>query len=341
MLNTPSNPAYASLSLTPEYEKSSAPYSTYRIGGKMDLAWFPTTKEEAIALLTFLAPLIKARETTLNVLGWGSNTLIASAGIAGHTLITRKLSGMHDLGGGRFLIEAGVHLAKVAHTVVEAGFQWSEYMIGIPGTMGGAAVMNAGAMGQDTAQIVERVLVFDFQDAQAHWVAAVDLDFHYRYSALNPQRQVILATECRFAAGDAGASKALMERNLAFRKAHHPIEPNGGSVFRNPTTPPQGGGHVLSVGKLLEDLGAKGTWKVGGAEVSALHANFIVNTNLATSTDVLTLMRQMQVAVWDAYGLRIYPENRFIGQATPEENALWHALKEGDPHHAPASSQSL
>ncbi|MFN7311555.1 MAG: UDP-N-acetylmuramate dehydrogenase [Vampirovibrionales bacterium] len=339
MLDTPSS--HASLSFSPEYEKPSAPYSTYRIGGNMETAWFPTTLDEAVELLTYLSPLLKSGETTLNVLGWGSNTLIASAGIAGHTLITRKLADMKALGDGRFLIEAGVHLAKVAHTVLEAGFQWGEYMIGIPGTMGGAAVMNAGAMGQDTARIVERVFVFDLQKGNADWVEASDLAYDYRYSAVDPQSQVVLATECRFQAGDVSESKALMERNIAFRKAHHPIEPNGGSVFRNPTMPPQGGDVVLSAGKLLEDLGAKGTWKVGGAEVSALHANFIVNTNHASSTDVLTLMRQMQVAVWDAYKLRIYPENRFIGLATEAEKRLWHALKEGDPHHAPRSNESL
>ncbi len=339
MLDTPSS--HASVSFSPEYEKPSAPYSTYRIGGNMDVAWFPTTLDEAVDVLQHLAPKVKSGETTLNVLGWGSNTLIASAGIAGHTLITRKLANMQALGDGRFLIEAGVHLAKVAHTVVEAGFQWGEYMIGIPGTMGGAAVMNAGAMGQDTARIVERVFVFDLQKGIADWVEASDLAYDYRYSAVDSQKQIILATECRFQAGDVSESKALMERNIAFRKAHHPIEPNGGSVFRNPTTPPQGGDVVLSAGKLLEDLGAKGTWKVGGAEVSVLHANFIVNTNHATSTDVLTLMRQMQVAVWDAYTLRIYPENRFIGLATEAEKTLWHALKEGDPHHARRSNESL
>ena len=157
--------------------------------------------------------------------------------------------------------------------------------------------------------------------------------YHYRYSSVDPSVQIVLATECRFEAGDSTQSKAVMERNIAFRKAHHPTEPNGGSVFRNPSTPPEGSDTLLSVGKMLENLGAKGVWKVGGAEVSALHGNFIVNTNHASSTDVLKLMHQMQTAVWKQYQIRIYPENRFIGDATQEENTLWHALKEGDPHY--------
>lgn len=311
---------------SPEYHKLASSYSTYRIGGEMETAWFPSSIAEAEALLKWLTPQLQAKQTTLHILGWGSNTLIASAGISGHTLITRKMANIQPLGDGLFLMEAGVHLAKAAHTVLESGLTLGEYMIGIPGTMGGATLMNAGAMGQETSRIVERVLVFDLEAGESQWLNADALAYAYRHSVLNPQKQVVLATECRFEAGNATETKSRMETNLAFRKAHHPTEPNGGSVFRNPPNAP-------SVGRMMDELGAKGAWQVGQAQVSALHGNFIVNLGGATSLDVLTLMRQMQIAAWEGYHARIFPENRFMGDATTAERELWQALTEGDSHH--------
>lgn len=316
------------LDLKPDYNKTADHYSTYRIGGPIEVAWFPTCLEDSLALLRCLHPHIQARHTTLSTIGWGSNTLIASQGITGHTLITRKLTKIQHQGDGVFIIEAGVHLAKVAHTVMEAGYSLGEYMIGIPATMGGATVMNAGAMGQETAHIVERALIFDLDQGEAHWQEASQLGYAYRYSTLKPTQHIVLATQCRFLQGDPHASQAKMDANMQFRKTHHPMEPNGGSVFRNPSDAP-------SVGQMIDELGGKGQWRVGGAEISRLHGNFIINTGHATSWDVLSLMRQMQVAVWDTHQIRIYPENRFIGHASSEERDLWHALTEGDLHHDP------
>jgi UDP-N-acetylmuramate dehydrogenase len=312
--------------LNPQLGKPSAPYSTYRIGGNMEVAWFPTSVKEAITLLNALRPLLLTQATTLNVLGWGSNTLIATAGISGNTLITRKMANMVALGDGLYRIEAGVHLAKVANTCMEASLSMGEFFIGIPGTMGGATLMNAGAMGQDTAAIVERVYIYDIKTAEARWIDAGALRYSYRYSHIDPTRQMVLATECRFTPGDQSATKARMNENVQFRKAHHPIEPNGGSVFRNPEGFP-------TVGKMMDDIGAKGCWAVGGAMVSPLHGNFIINTGTATSHDVLALMTRMKIAAFETYGATIYPENRFMGNATSEERALYHALREGDPHY--------
>jgi UDP-N-acetylmuramate dehydrogenase len=313
--------------LKPEFDKPSAPYSTYRIGGGMEVAWFPTSKEEAIQLLIHLAPLIKAGETTLNILGWGSNTLIATAGIHGNTLITRKMANIQQIGEGRFIIEAGVHLAKVANTCLEHSVANGEFLIGIPGTMGGATLMNAGAMGQETAAIVERAYIYDIVTEHASWVDAKTLGYTYRHSHIETPQHIVLATECTFPQGDKAATKARMDENMKFRKTHHPIEPNGGSVFRNPEG-------FAPVGKMMDELGAKGQWRVGGAMVSPLHGNFIINTGDATSHDVLALMLRMKHAVADAYGATIFPENKFIGHATAEEAQLYHALREGDPHHA-------
>jgi UDP-N-acetylmuramate dehydrogenase len=309
----------------PVIDQAAAPYSTYRIGGPMDVAWHPQSALELEALLTGLNPLIKKGDTTLSLIGWGSNTLIATNGIRGNTIITRKLDNIVDKGDGLFIIEAGVHLAKVAQTILKAGYTGAEYLIGIPGTMGGAVMMNAGAMGQETAEIVEEVLVYDFDANATGWLSEETLHFAYRYSALDPLHKMVLAVKCRFHPGDTAETKSRMDRNIAFRKAHHPIEPNGGSVFRNPEGGP-------AVGLMMDELGAKGVWTEGGAMVSPLHGNFIVNTGHATSQDVLTLMTRMQSAALEHSGKRILPENRFMGDATPDETALWKQLKEGDTH---------
>ena len=313
--------------LSPILERSAAPYSTYRIGGAMQEAYFPTSILEAETLLKTLKPRLLTGEQ-LTVLGWGSNTLIASAGIGGISFITRKLAGIQPLEtGDSFRFEAGVHLAKVANTALQAGLTGGEFFIGIPGTMGGACRMNAGAMGQESSHIIKRALVFDLVNFDSGWVNAEAFEFSYRFAKINPQHQLVLAVDCQFQQGDVHQAQARMEENMAFRKTHHPIEPNGGSVFRNPTEP-----NSPSVGKMIDELGGRGNWHCGQAKISEKHGNFIINVGQATSLDVLQLMLKMKTAIQTAYGLTIYPENKFIGLATQEEQAIWQQLHEGDPH---------
>lgn len=300
---------------------SAAAYTTYRVGGMLAQAYCPQTAEETLAVVKTLAP----QAAPLAVLGWGSNTLVASCGIAGPALVLRKLNGFQALGQGRFRFDAGVHLAKVATMAVEAGFSGAEFFIGIPGTVGGAVVMNAGAMGQETANVVERVLLADLTTGEADWVEAGTLGFGYRQSRIQPGRHLVVAVDCCFQPGDADIARQRMADNLAFRKQHHPTEPNAGSVFRNPN--PQ-----QPVGKLVDQLGGRGVWQVGGARISPKHGNFIINTGQATSGDVLQLMRLVQQRVAEAYGLAIYPENRVLGDFTADELALWQVIKQGDPH---------
>jgi len=317
----------ATKSISPVVGRSAAAYSTYRIGGPMAEAYFPTSVLEAEMLLKHLKPrLLNGEEMT--VLGWGSNTLIASAGIGGICLITRKLAGIQPLETDTsFRFEAGVHLAKVANVALQAGLTGGEFFIGIPGTMGGACRMNAGAMGQESSKIIKRALVFDLVNFDSGWVSAEAFKFSYRFAKMNPRHQLVLAVDCEFQRGDVQAAQARMEANMAFRKEHHPLEPNGGSVFRNPE-----GVNAPSVGKMIDELGGRGAWQCGQAKISEKHGNFIINMGHATSLDVLQVMQKMQTAIAKHYGYRVYPENKFIGLATAEEQSLWHQLHEGDPH---------
>jgi UDP-N-acetylmuramate dehydrogenase len=305
---------------------AAAPYSTYRIGGTMDEAYLPASIAEVEQWLEANAAYITEKGAP-TVLGWGSNSLVATQGIRGQTLITRKLNFIEALDEQTFRIGAGVHLAKVAKLALDSGLSGGEFFVGIPGTMGGAVKMNAGAMGQETSTLIKQVLVLNFKTQVLQWLQPDALHFTYRYSAINPAHQLIVAADCHFEQGNIEEARLRMEQNMQFRKAHHPIEPNGGSVFRNPENAP-------SVGKIMDDLGARGHWRVGQAQVSPKHGNFIINLGEATSTEVLRLMLQMKEAAATNYNVEIYPENRFLGDATPEEQALWQALKGSDTHDA-------
>jgi UDP-N-acetylmuramate dehydrogenase len=312
--------------IQPHHGELASPYSTYRIGGVMDEAYFPTTRQEAEALLNHLKPRLLANEP-LTTIGWGSNTLIASAGIRGITLVLRKLAGWQQLSPTVFQFDAGVHLAKVANIAKEAGLTGAEFYIGIPGTIGGACRMNAGAMGKESALVITKVLVYDLTTFTAAWVDKESLQFAYRFARIDSSHQLILTVECLFQpATDPALTQRLMDDNMTFRKTHHPIEPNGGSVFRNPPNAPP-------VGKLVDELGGKGIWQVGDAMVSPKHGNFIINKGNATSSDVLQLMLQIKHRVFDATGHVIFPENKFLGHAPQQELDWWAALRQGDPHY--------
>lgn len=299
----------------PVRDLQGAGFTTYRIGGLLDEAYQPTTAEEAAEILR------RARENgkPITVLGWGGNSIIASRGIRGITLITRKLEQVVRLSDTRFRFGAGVHLARASSTALKHGLSGGEYMIGIPGTIGGAIRMNAGALGQETAGVVRRVTLFNLDIGELETREATELRFSYRKSAIRPEREIILSAELEFQPGDPAEISDKMERSVRFRKEHHPREPNGGSVFKNPAPD-------MPVGRLMDELGAKGQWRAGAMMVSPLHGNFIINTGGGGSLDTLRLMRRMQQAIHEHYGLDTHPENLFLGDATSEEWDLWQEL---------------
>lgn len=295
-----------------------ANFTTYRIGGPLEEAYQPTSEAELVAVLKEAHRAGK----TLTILGWGGNTIIASAGIRGVTVITRKLDWVEPKSDTRIAFAAGVHLAKSASAALKQSLTGGEYMIGIPGTIGGAIRMNAGALGQETADLVRSVNLFNLETGDVEIWLPEHLGFSYRKSSIDPKKHIILSAELEFQPGNAAEISAMMDKSVNFRKTHHPKEPNGGSVFKNPSK-------EMPAGKLLEELGAKGNWREGGAMVSPLHANFIVNIDKATSADVLKLMLRMKRAIHERYGFDAHPENLFLGEATEEEQTLWQELTAG------------
>lgn len=211
-----------------------AAFTTYRVGGPIDNLHQPETPEQAAEVLRQAL----TQGAPVTILGWGSNVIVASAGIRGVTLVTRKLAHTRVEPESRRLIAgAGVHLARIATMAEAQGWTGAEFMIGIPATIGGAARMNAGAMGQETASVIDSVLLFDAGSGEITRWPREPLQYAYRHSALQapaPLRVVLEATLV-FEAGDPAAIRAQMETNVSFRKTHHPTEPNGGSVFETPS----------------------------------------------------------------------------------------------------------
>ncbi len=313
-----------SIAVSPRIDLTGAQYSTYRIGGPLDAAYLPESKIDTLDVLKSL----HQQNIQPTVIGWGSNLIIASKGIRGVSLITRKMNWIESINDTTFRFGAGVFMVKAAKEAEAKSLTGGEYLIGIPGTIGGGVRMNAGALGQETADLVKSVTVFDFETGEVQTLDHDELNYSYRHSAINSKHQLVIEAELAFKPGIQTQVTELMKNSLDFRKTHHPIEPNGGSVFKNPYPP----GHKnakQSVGLMLDELGAKGSWTEGGVQVSERHANFIVNINNGTSTDLLKLMCRMKQAIKEKYSVDVYPENFFIGDATDEEKALWAELTDG------------
>jgi UDP-N-acetylmuramate dehydrogenase len=242
------------------------------------------------------------------VIGAGSNLLIADQGLAGLTVCIRRLQGSRvDGESGVVEAEAGEPIPTLARKVARAGLHGLEWAVGIPGTVGGAAVMNAGAQGGCTAEWLDSVLVLDPSGSgESHRLRATDLDFDYRHSRLQQEPLLVLSARFQLEPGhDPAAVSARTSANLHSRTSTQPYQqPSCGSVFRNP--------EPEKAGRLVESLGLKGT-RIGGAEVSPLHANFIVNTGGATATDVDALIKLVRQRVWESTGIDLHPEVKRLG----------------------------
>lgn len=279
-------------------------FTTWRVGGPAE--WFaePADREQLIALAAWA----EAEGMPFRVIGAGSNLLIADAGLPGLTVCNRRLQGSRvDGESGVVEAEAGEPIPTLARKVARAGLHGLEWAVGIPGTVGGAAVMNAGAQGGCTAEWLASVQVLDPRRPDAlREIAAADLAFDYRHSRLQEEPLLVLSARFNLEPGhDPAAVSARTSANLHSRTSTQPYQqPSCGSVFRNPEPD--------KAGRLIEALGLKGR-RIGGAEVSTLHANFIVNTGDACATDIDALIRLVQERVLAERGIHLHPEVKRLG----------------------------
>ncbi len=275
-------------------------HTSFRIGGAADALFLPATAEE-------LTRAIAAAEETgapWRVLGNGTNVLVRDGGLRGLTIVLGEpMSGVH-IEGRRITAQAGALLSRVGREAQRAGLQGMAALSGIPGSVGGAAAMNAGAYGSEMKDVLVRALVLD--GSEPVWMDAAALELSYRDSLVLRRRLIVLAAEFELQSGDSEAIQAEMADYAARRREKQPLNmPSAGSTFKRPA------GHFA--GALIEGAGLKG-YRVGGAQVSELHAGFVVNAGGATARDVLALMDDVRRIVFEQTGVTLEPEVCIIGE---------------------------
>jgi UDP-N-acetylmuramate dehydrogenase len=276
-----------------------ARHTSWRVGGPADRYYKPADLDDLAAFLATLP-----EEEPVMWLGLGSNLLVRDGGIRGTVVATHGvLSRVERLDDDRVYAESGVPCAKLARRCARWGLRSGEFFAGIPGTVGGALAMNAGAFGGETWAHVLAVDVIDRRGRRRRRSRG-DYTVGYR-SVEGPDGEWFLGAELRFEPGEAGQEE--IRDILARRKATQPIGlPSCGSVFRNPP-----GDHAA---RLIESAGLKGL-ELGGARVSEKHANFIISSRGATASDIERLIRHVQATVKEVHGVELVPEVRVAGEA--------------------------
>jgi UDP-N-acetylmuramate dehydrogenase len=280
-----------------------SPLTSYRVGGEAQ--WFisPKNREQLFASFEWA----NQQAIPLMLLGAGSNLLISDRGIQGLVISTRHLrNNSFEDKTGRFTAAAGEPIARLAWKAAKRGWRGLEWAVGIPGTVGGAVVMNAGAHQQATANCLVSALILS-PDGQIKTYSPEDLQFSYRTSCL--QGKPLLVLEATFQLRPGFAREQVMADttdNLNQRKDSQPYDkPSCGSVFRNP--------YPHAAGRLIEQLGLKG-YRIGGAEVSKRHANFILNISNAKAEDIFNLIYYVQAQVQAHCSLLLEPEVKILGE---------------------------
>ena len=291
--------------LKPRQNIPLAEFTTWRVGGPATWIIEPESMDEVLAALQWA----KANSQPCQVIGAGSNLLIHDNGLPGLTLSLRRLQGAElDSNSGVIEALAGEPIPTLARRAARAGLKGLAWAVGIPGTVGGAAVMNAGAQGGCTADWLEAVRVVPMQGGESFELKRDQLEFDYRHSRLQQENLLVLSARFRLEPGhNPQELRRETNSNLSHRTSTQPYTlPSCGSVFRNP--------EPLKAGRLIQELGLKGE-RVGGAEISSVHANFIVNTGNATAVDINQLIELVQDRVEQRHAVRLHPEVKRLGFA--------------------------
>ena len=289
---------------TCSFDEPLAAHTTFRIGGPADVYLVPADEEplaETVRLLTEL-------NVRCTLLGNGSNVLVADEGIRGAVLKLEDKPGRMDFtegpdGSVRAEVSAGTSLSGFAREACERGLAAMEYATGIPGTVGGGIVMNAGAYGGEIRDTLTEVTVLT-KEGEIVTLPAEELKLSYRYSVIPERGYIVLRAVFTLVPGDREAIRAKVLELSAKRRDKQPLEyPSAGSTFKRP--------EGYFAGKLIEDAGLRG-YTVGGAQVSEKHCGFVINKGGATCADVKALIRDVQRIVFENSGVELEPEVKFL-----------------------------
>lgn len=279
-----------------------APYTTFRIGGPCRLMICPHSADELQGVLKLLA---EWGEKPL-VIGCGSNLLFPDEGYEGTVIVTRKaFSSITCCEDGLIAADAGVTLSQLARFALDRGLTGLEFASGIPGSVGGAVFMNAGAYGGEISQVLADTLYID-ENGEFQTISREAHRFSYRDSVFQHGNAVIVRSRFALSPGDPEEIRAKMSELAGKRKEKQPLEyPSAGSAFRRP----EGGKYYAAA--LIDQAGLKG-YRVGGAAVSEKHAGFVINLGGATAADVKTLLQDVRGTVYRNSGVLLEPEIRII-----------------------------
>ena len=282
-------------------EEPMAKHTSFRIGGPADVLAQPADEAELAALLK------RAGEHAVPVtlVGNGSNLLVRDKGIRGLVIKLSNIFSSITVDGNVLTFGSGISLAMASKKAASLSLSGMEFAVGIPGTIGGAVYMNAGAYDGEMAKVVTCVRVMDMQGKISE-LQASELDFAYRHTALQNSGWIVISVTVALQPGEAESIAAKMADFSQRRISKQPLElPSAGSMFKRPV------GYFA--GTLIEQTGLKG-YTVGGAQVSQKHAGFVVNVGGATAKDVLQLISDVQSKVFAAHGVRLEPEVLVLGE---------------------------
>lgn len=275
-------------------------HTTFRIGGEADCF----LRIEAVEQLRKVQGYLQQLEIPYFVLGNGSNLLVSDKGYQGVILeIADKMNGIRIMGN-QIIAQAGALMSKIARVAYENSLTGFEFAAGIPGTIGGGVVMNAGAYGGELKQVVTKVVVVD-KSGELLELDNETMEFGYRTSAIKNHHFTVAEVHIQLAEGEQQNIKAIMDDLAAKRREKQPLEyPSAGSTFKRPQ------GHFA--GELIMKAGLRG-YQVGGAQVSEKHCGFVINRGDATALDVKQLMSHVQSEVKEQFGVELEPEVIFLG----------------------------
>ncbi|RRK11430.1 UDP-N-acetylmuramate dehydrogenase [Lactiplantibacillus garii] len=281
-------------------DESLSHYTNTKTGGPADFVAFPKSISEAKALIEYA----NREQVPLTVIGNASNLIVKDGGIRGLTMILTKMNQIHA-SENHVVAEAGAALIATTKVACRASLTGLEFAAGIPGSVGGAVFMNAGAYGGEISEVVEEVTVLT-REGQLKTLSNADLDFGYRHSTVQDYDDTVVTATFALKPGDQTKIQARMDELNTLRAAKQPLEwPSCGSVFKRPT------GYFT--GKLIHDAGLQGH-RIGGAEVSKKHAGFIINVDHATATDYMDMIHYVQKVVFEKFGVHLQTEVRIIGE---------------------------
>ncbi len=269
-------------------------HTTFKIGGNADVVVFPKNIDE-------LVEIIKNTKNPL-ILGKGSNVLVSDEGIKGTVVITEKVSEL-EIKDNIITASCGVMLSKIANLALNNSLEGFEFASGIPGTLGGAILMNAGAYGGEMKDVVKSVTFCD-ENGDIFTIDNNGCEFSYRHSYFSDKKLYVLSAEIELKEGKKGNIREKMDDFNSRRKEKQPLNfPSAGSTFKRPD------GYFA--GKLISDCGLKGC-TIGGAQVSEKHAGFVINTGDATCKDVLSLIEHCKKIVYETFGVELEPEVKIL-----------------------------